>query len=231
MQRAKDADHLAIYSDSTYPVGPDPSGEITYIHVPPLNPLTSACKPFIDLNIPPDVCAPVIIVVLALSAAAAFFWCYISPVVRKCRGARGAAKDRIRHPVLESVRSLFDLRPQTPSTTPPMPARYGRLDMRIARPPPAVSLPRGSLPLPSSSLSPLLSSSSSSSPEPSSSSSSSSSPPRAETLPGCSPSASAVPEVIVAPVDVSVLGQTVESRTTPKKGGDHYHENHKAEYE
>ncbi|KAH9981629.1 hypothetical protein BJV74DRAFT_78960 [Russula compacta] len=58
MQRAKDADRLAIYSDSTYPAGPDASGEITYIHVPPLNPLTSACKPFIDLNIPPDVCAP-----------------------------------------------------------------------------------------------------------------------------------------------------------------------------
>ena len=42
MQHAKDADHLAIYSDATYPVGPDASGRITYVHVPPLNPLTGA---------------------------------------------------------------------------------------------------------------------------------------------------------------------------------------------
>ena len=45
MQRSKDADHLAIYSDATYPVGPDASGRITYVHVPPVSPLTSANHP------------------------------------------------------------------------------------------------------------------------------------------------------------------------------------------
>ncbi len=46
MQRSKDADHLAIYSDATYPVGPDASGRITYVHVPPVSPLTGAYNPF-----------------------------------------------------------------------------------------------------------------------------------------------------------------------------------------
>jgi len=43
MQHASDADHLAYISDAIYPVGPDASGEITYVHIPPLSPLTSAC--------------------------------------------------------------------------------------------------------------------------------------------------------------------------------------------
>lgn len=55
---ADDADHLAKYSDATYPVGPDKSGEITYVHIPPLNPLSSACDPAsCRLGTPPDVCA------------------------------------------------------------------------------------------------------------------------------------------------------------------------------
>jgi hypothetical protein len=33
---------------------------------------------------------------------------------------------------------------------------------------------------------------------------------------------SAISEVIVAPVDMGILGQTIENRTTPKKGGDYY---------
>jgi hypothetical protein len=55
MQRAN-ADHLAVYSDATYPVGPDESGRITYVHVPPLSPLTGAHNLFIDLA-PSDVYA------------------------------------------------------------------------------------------------------------------------------------------------------------------------------
>lgn len=43
-------------------------------------------------------------------------------------------------------------------------------------------------------------------------------------------SPSAVSEVVVAPVDRGVRGQIVESRTTPKKGGDYY-DGHKAEDE
>lgn len=38
-------------------------------------------------------------------------------------------------------------------------------------------------------------------------------------------SQSAISEVIVAPVDMGILGQTVESRTTPKKGD--YYDGHK----
>lgn len=52
MQRAKDADHLASYSDATYPVGPDASGRITYVHVPPLNPLTGAYTLFMTCVYP-----------------------------------------------------------------------------------------------------------------------------------------------------------------------------------
>lgn len=57
MQRINDADHIATYSDSTYPVGPDTSGEITYVHVPPLGPLSSACDLFVGFDTPPNVCA------------------------------------------------------------------------------------------------------------------------------------------------------------------------------
>lgn len=44
MQRLKDPDHLDFHSTVTYPVGPDASGEITYLHVPPLSALTSTCN-------------------------------------------------------------------------------------------------------------------------------------------------------------------------------------------
>ena len=55
MQRAKDGDHLASYSDATYPVGPDASGRITYVHVPPLNPLTGAYTLFMTLSTRPTI--------------------------------------------------------------------------------------------------------------------------------------------------------------------------------
>jgi hypothetical protein len=41
-------------------------------------------------------------------------------------------------------------------------------------------------------------------------------------------SPSAISEVVVAPVDMGILGQTIESRTTPKKGVDYY-DNHGVE--
>jgi hypothetical protein len=44
MQRLKDPDRLDFHSAVTYPVGPDTSGEITYLHVPPLSALTSTCN-------------------------------------------------------------------------------------------------------------------------------------------------------------------------------------------
>ena len=50
MQSIKDVDHLAVFSDASYPVGPDTSGEITYVHVPPLGPLSSTCSFFVDLT-------------------------------------------------------------------------------------------------------------------------------------------------------------------------------------
>ncbi|KAF8474452.1 hypothetical protein DFH94DRAFT_131821 [Russula ochroleuca] len=208
MQRAKDTNHLAIYSDATYPVGPDESGRITYVHVPPLSPLTGTHNLFIDLaSHLTSALFAVVIITLACVAIVAFFCCYIYPVVQKCHGARAAKGRRVKQPVLASARSLFGLRPQTPPTTPQLLARCGRLDMRIARPPPALSLSRRSWLSPS--LSPSLSLSSSSSPSPS--------PTSMETPPMYSPSA--ISEVVVAPVDMGVLGQTVESRTTPKKGG------------
>ena len=142
-------------------------------------------------------------------AVAAFIWCYVYPMVRKWRGG-STAKDDIKRPILASARSLFGRRarerqsPPTPPPTPELLARYGRLDMRIARPPAAaVSLSRGSLDSPSLS------------------SSSSSSPPTPTETPMKYALPSRLPEVIVAPVDVGILGQTVGSRTTPKKGGDH----------
>jgi hypothetical protein len=45
MQRSKDAEHLAIYSDA-YPVGPDANGEISYVRFPPLSPLNGTCYLF-----------------------------------------------------------------------------------------------------------------------------------------------------------------------------------------
>jgi hypothetical protein len=221
MQRAKNADHFAIYSDATYPVGPDKSGRITYVHVPPLSPLTGAHNLFIDLvSHLTSALLAVVIITLACVAIAAFFCCYIYPVVRKCHDDRAAKGRRVKRkrPVLASARSLFGLRPQTPPTTPQLLARCGRPDMRIARPPPALSLARRSWLSPS--LSPSLSSSSSSSPSPSPS------PTSTETPWIYSPPA--ISKVVVAPVDRGVLGQTVENRTTPKKGRDCYDE-HKAE--
>jgi hypothetical protein len=35
-------------------------------------------------------------------------------------------------------------------------------------------------------------------------------------------SPSPIYEVVVAPVDMGIPGQTVDSRTTPKKGGEYY---------
>lgn len=35
-------------------------------------------------------------------------------------------------------------------------------------------------------------------------------------------SPSPISEVVVAPVDMGIPGQTIESRTTPKKGGEYY---------
>ncbi|KAF8496567.1 hypothetical protein F5888DRAFT_397646 [Russula emetica] len=208
MQRSKDADHL-IYSDATYPVGPDVHGRITYVHVPPLSPLT------------------IIMIALLCIAIATFLCCYIYPVVRKCYDSRRSAKvgrGSIKPPlVLASTRSLFGLRvgPQMmPSLRKPRPsqkpelllAHYGRPDMRIARPQPALSLSRGSK------LSPLLS--------PSLSTSCSTSPSTSHTLsetpPTYSGSPSPISEVVVAPVDMGIPGQTIENRTTPKKEGEYY---------
>jgi hypothetical protein len=77
----------------------------------------------------------------------------------------------------------------------------------IARPQPALSLSRGSMLSPS--LSPSLSSSFSTSP----------------TTPLETPptyySPSHISEVVVAPVDMGIPGQTVESRMTPKKGSEY----------
>lgn len=42
MERSKDADHLT-YSDAMYPVGPNVSGDISYVHLPPLSALNGAC--------------------------------------------------------------------------------------------------------------------------------------------------------------------------------------------
>jgi hypothetical protein len=167
----------------------------------------------------------VVIIALVCIAIAAFLCCYMYPVVLKCYGSRTAKGGRggIKPQALASARSLFGLRPQMMSPprklrlprTPELLARHGlgRLDMRIARPQPALSHSRGSLLSPS--FSPSLSSSCSSSP--------SSSPTSLETPPMYSPSP--ISEVVVAPVDVDFLGQTAESRTTPKKGGVYY-DNH-----
>jgi hypothetical protein len=144
-------------------------------------------------------------------AVAAFLCCYIYPMIQRRSSARTATTHRVKRPVLASIRSLFGLRPRPPPTAPQMIARYGRLDMRVARPPPALSHFRGS----SSSLQPPFSPSLSSSCSSSPSSIGIGTPP-----PVCSPST--VPEVIVTPVDMGILGQVVESRTTPKKGSGHY---------
>ncbi|KAI9438652.1 hypothetical protein H4582DRAFT_187700 [Lactarius indigo] len=201
MQPSKDASKLPVYSDSTYPVGPDVSGEISYIHVPPLSPLS------------------IIIITIASLSIALFLWCYFYPLIQRSRGSRvagGALHRDAKRPVLASTRSLFGLRPKTPPTptTPQLLAHYGPTDARIARPPPALSLFRGSSLSPPSlsppSLSPTLSSS------PSCASSSPMTPPL------YSPSLYADSEVIVAPVNVNILGHVVESRTTPKKGGERY---------
>ncbi len=209
MQPAKDASKLPEYSTSMYPVGPDVSGEISYIHIPPLSPLSSpwhfsSVKP----EIAPDASdSTVTIITIASLAIALFLWCYIYPVIQRSRGSRAAHAKR---PVLASTRSLFGLRPKMPPT-PAMPqlfAHYGPSDARIARPPPALNLFRGSSLSPPS-LSPTLSSS------PSCPSSPPMTPPPYSSLDTDS-------EVIVAPVNVNILGHVVESRTTPKKGGGHY---------
>jgi hypothetical protein len=161
-------------------------------------------------------------IALVCIAIAAFLYCYIYPVVRKCYGSRTAEVGRgsIKPLVLASTRSLFGLRrqmmPPPRKRTPELLAHYGRLDMRIARPRPALSLSRGSMLSPL--LSPSLSSSCSTSP--------STSPTPVETPPMYSPFP--IPEVVVAPVDMGIPGQTIESRTTPKKGGEYY-EDHKVE--
>ncbi|KAI0298733.1 hypothetical protein B0F90DRAFT_689280 [Multifurca ochricompacta] len=202
MQPAKDADHLTIYSDATYPVGPNTAGEISYVHVAPLSPLA------------------ITIIVVACLAVITFLGCYVYPLIRRYQRARVATR-HIKRPILGSIRSFLGLRPQTPPPiTPQLFARYGGLGMRIARPPPALS--RFREPSLSPSLSPSLwsSPSSSSSSSSSASSSSSSSPSPMEKLPKYSPSAN--PEVIIAPISTNILGQAVESRTTPKKGGGHF---------
>jgi len=244
MQHASDAEHLAYISDAIYPVGPDASGEMTYVHVPPLSPLTSACATSLFLlTLAPHVTSTlvtVLVVILACMAVGAFVYCYAYPLIQKCCDARTrTAKDHRKRPVLASARSLFGLRSvTTPPTTPQHLARYGqghglglglggrdgRLDMhmRIARPRPALSLSRGSLLSPS--LSPSLSSSDSGSSSPSLTLTPMETPPMYSSEP--------VSEVIVAPVDVGILGQTVESRTTPKKGsGGRYDDGHVAEDE
>ena len=150
----------------------------------------------------------VAVIAIGCVAIAAFLCCYFYPAIQGRHHARTTMTHPVKRPVLASARSLFGLRPRTPPTTPQLLARYGRLDMRIARPPPALSRFRGSSH--SASLSPSLSSSCCSS-TPSSS---------IGTLPVHVPFT--LPEVIVTPVDMGILGQAVESRTTPKKGGDHY---------
>ena len=231
MQRINDADHIATYSDSTYPVGPDTSGEITYVHVPPLGPLSSACDLFVGIDTLPNVCAPRPVTVIALSclAVAAFIWCYLYPLVQKwSRAATGkTAEGRVKQqqPVsalAASARSLFSLRSQRTTTSAPHwqplgAQRYGELDMRIAKPPPVARLSHGSSFLPS------LSSTSESSSSPSSS------PPLETPLMYALPSAGRVPRVIVAPVDVGILGQTVGCRTTPKKAGDDFYDGRRAD--
>ncbi|KAI9509018.1 hypothetical protein F5148DRAFT_813399 [Russula earlei] len=187
MQRAKDADHLTIYSDAMYPVGPDNSGEITYVHVPSLSPLT------------------IIIILSASLAVGAFIYCYVYPLVQKYRGGR-IGDDLVKQPILASARSLFGLRPQMSPTTPQYLSRYAvlgrRPDMRIARPQPALSRSRGSWLSPSSSPS-------FPSPPPA--------PTEKPTIVYSPDSGLSGVEIIVAPVDVRILGQTVESRTSPEK--------------
>ena len=183
--------------------------------------MRSLCWP----DTPPNVCAPRPVIVIALScmAVAAFIWCYLYPLVRKWHGrATGkTAEGRVKQPVLASARSLFSLRSHrtTTTTTPPttpqqLLMRYGHPDMHIAKPQAAVSLSRGSSFLPS------LSSSSSSSPSPSPSPPSLS-PPLETPLMYALPSGG-IPRIVVAPVDVGILGQTVGGRDAPKKGGDYY---------
>ncbi|KAI9458616.1 hypothetical protein BJY52DRAFT_1186750 [Lactarius psammicola] len=196
IQPSKDASKLPVYSDSTYPVGPDASGEISYIHIPPLSPLS------------------ITIITIASLSIALFLWCYIYPLIQRSRGSRASAGAlHAKRPVLASTRSLFGLRPKTPPTpTPTMPqlfAHYGPSDARIAPPPPALSLFRGSSLSPPS-LSPTLSSS------PSCASSSPMTPPL------YSSSLDTDSEVIIAPVNVNIPGHVVESRTTPKKSVEHY---------
>ncbi|KAH9973825.1 hypothetical protein BGW80DRAFT_225494 [Lactifluus volemus] len=192
MELSKDADRLAN-PDTLYPVGPDTSGEIFYVRFPPLSPLD------------------VTVIVMGCIAIAAFLCCYIYPMIQRRPSARTVTTHQVKRSILASVRSLFGLRPHPPPTTPQMIARYGRFDLRITRPPPALSHFRGSSPSHPPPFSPSLSSSTSSSP----SSIGIGTPPLV-----CSPST--VPEVIVTPVDMSILGQVVESRTTPKKGSGHY---------
>ncbi|KAF8267543.1 hypothetical protein EI94DRAFT_1311846 [Lactarius quietus] len=91
MQPAKDASKLPIYSDATYPVGPDASGEISYIHFPPLSPLS------------------IIVITVASLSIALFLWCYIYPMI-KITKSRGSASAQ--HPNLAFTRSLFGLRPK-----------------------------------------------------------------------------------------------------------------------
>ena len=166
--------------------------------------MVHAISSWAGLHVVSDVVLFVVIVVaMGGVAIAAFLWCYFYPMIQRRHDAGTATAHNVKRPVLASARSLFGLRPRTPPpTAPQLLARYGRLDMRIARPPPALSHFRGSPHSPS------LSSSCSSSPS-------------------ClgTPhvwSHSTLPEVIVTPVDMGILGRTVESRTTPKKGGDHY---------
>jgi len=187
MQPAKDASKLPIYSDVTYPVGPDASGEISYIHFPPLSPLS------------------IIVITIASLSIALFLWCYIYPMI-KITKSRGSASAQ--HPNLAFTRSLFGLRPK-PQTAPMVFAHHGSSEMRIVRPPQALSLFRGSSLSPPS-LSPTLSSS------PSCASSAPLTPPL------YSSSMDTDSEVIVAPINVNILGHVVENRTTPKKGGDRY---------
>ncbi|KAI0266099.1 hypothetical protein BC834DRAFT_969622 [Gloeopeniophorella convolvens] len=172
MQRSKDADHLAVHSDATYPAGPDNHGELFYFHVAPLGP------------------ASIAIIVASCLAIAAFFGCYIHPLIKRRLQARAGARAP-RKPVLASARAMLGLRPPSPPTTPQLLARRGLPDMRIiARPPPALRLFRAASQ--SSSLSPTA------------------------TLPAYSPPADT--KVVVAPVSIGVGGQGVASRTTPKKG-------------
>lgn len=188
-QPSKDINKLPIYSDSTYPVGPSVSGEISYIHFPPLSPLS------------------ITIITIASLSIALFLWCYIYPMIKKPPGSPSTA-----HSNLAFTRSLFGLRPKTPPA--PMMAAtqlfghhgHGQSEMRVVRPPTALGFFRGSSLSPPS-LSPTLSSSPSYA----------SSPPMTPTL--YSSSMDADSEVIVAPVNVNILGHVVESRTTPKKGG------------